>query len=159
MENPLFPGNSASALSPSTLATGDNRRLVPPIPPDSPDPDPSNPLSLALFPPLNSPASKTPKNYRASLRSPSLSSTGKASVAFSTAGTVVPAKTSTSAVSESFRSESGSQSTVHLDLGNFKILPPKSSSPIQTNRALKPSQITPPPNKPPSLPCLQLPSP
>ncbi|KAF3507265.1 hypothetical protein F2Q69_00003225 [Brassica cretica] len=59
MANPWFTdGNSASALSPLLLTTGDNRIL---IPPDPPDPDPDNPLSLTRFPPLNSPGSKTPK--------------------------------------------------------------------------------------------------
>ncbi|KAF3560308.1 hypothetical protein F2Q69_00010686 [Brassica cretica] len=37
--------------------------------------------------------------------------------------------------------------TVHLDLGNFKVLPPKYSSPIQTNRASK-SSLNPPPLAP-----------
>ncbi|WZZ42205.1 hypothetical protein YC2023_038464 [Brassica napus] len=52
---------NASALSPLLLTTGDNRIL---IPPDPPDPDPDNPLSLTRFPPLNSPGSKTPKTSR-----------------------------------------------------------------------------------------------
>ncbi|KAG2289529.1 hypothetical protein Bca4012_029401 [Brassica carinata] len=68
MANPWFPdGNSASALSPLLHTTGDNCIL---IPPDPPDPDPDNPLSLTRFPPLNSPGSKTPKTSDVSCGKP-----------------------------------------------------------------------------------------
>ncbi|KAJ4900577.1 hypothetical protein Rs2_14528 [Raphanus sativus] len=59
MANPWFPSNSASALSPSLLTPGDSRLLAPPDPPDL---DPNNPLSLARFPPLNSPNPVLPSN-------------------------------------------------------------------------------------------------
>lgn len=147
MENCWFPGNSASVLNPPSLAAGDNRLLIPPLPPDPPDPDPSNPLSLARFPPLNSPAPKSPKNFRGPPRAPSQSSSGKASRSKPSAGKVVTAAPLTPVVSESSISGSGSQNTVHLALEKFKILPPKNSSPIQTNRASKPL-LNPPPLAP-----------
>ncbi|XP_018479306.1 uncharacterized protein LOC108850234 [Raphanus sativus] len=114
MANPWFPSNSASALSPSLLTPGDSRLLAPPDPPDL---DPNNPLSLAHSASKSSCPSFTP----------SLS--------------VGMSKNSTSVASRS--TFSGSRNTVHEPL-NFKILPPKSSSPIQTNRAS--SSAPPPPN-------------
>ncbi|WZZ07225.1 hypothetical protein YC2023_093146 [Brassica napus] len=63
MANPWFPANSASALSPSRLTPGDSRLLTPP---DPPDPDPDNPLSLARFPPLNSPSPPATKSSKTS---------------------------------------------------------------------------------------------
>lgn len=148
MANPWFPGNSASVLSPLIPAVGDDHSPAPPLPPDPPDPDPNNPLSLARFPPLNSPVQKTPKTYRAPLRSPSQRSVVAATISKPTAGTVVPALASTSVVCETSNFGSGSQDTVHLDLRNFKIIPPKFSSPIQTNRASKSLPKTPPPLAP-----------
>ncbi|KAF3576735.1 hypothetical protein DY000_02028722 [Brassica cretica] len=144
MANPWFPGNSASALSPLLRSTGDNHLLVPPIPPDPPDPDPSNPLSLSRFPPLNSPGSKTPKSSRASQRALLSSSAVKVSSSKPSTKSTGPVLSQTSAVSGSKSSGSRSQNTVHLDLGNFKVLPPKYSSPTQTNRASK-SSLNPPP--------------
>ncbi|KAF8105889.1 hypothetical protein N665_0152s0025 [Sinapis alba] len=121
MANPWFPGNSASAFSLSFLAT-------------DPDPDPDNPFSLSRFPPLNSPSSKTPKSTRALQASSAIGALSSKSTDVAS----VLAKTTTMAVSSSSKSEN----TVHLDLEKFRILPPKSSSPIQTNRASKLSSVT-----------------
>lgn len=141
MANPWFPGNSTSALSPLLRTTGDNHLLVPPIPPDPPDPD--NPLSLSLFPPLNSPSSQSPKTGRVKTQQFSQKPVVKDSSLPPTAVTGVTANNKTGAVASSSRSER----TVHFDLEKFKIVPPKSSSPIQTNQASR-SFSTPPPFNP-----------
>ncbi|CAF1703919.1 unnamed protein product [Brassica oleracea] len=131
MANPWFPdGNSASALSPLLLTTGDNRIL---IPPDPPDPDPDNPLSLTRFPPLNSPGSKTPKTSRRQSRQtlssdPSRLNSTSTTLTF---GLIQPIHQTM--VSPSI--DSRSESYVHHTLENFRVLPPKSSSPILSNKA------------------------
>lgn len=140
MANPWFPSNSASALSPSLLTPGDSRLLAPPDPPDL---DPDNPLSLSRFPPLNSPVSLAQKSHKTSrpLLSSVSESASKSSCPSSTPSlSAGMSKNSTSVASGS--TFSGSRNTVHESL-NFKILPPKSSSPIQTNRAS--SYVPPPP--------------
>lgn len=151
-ENPWFPSNSASAFNPQLLTTGENRRLVPS---DPPDPDPDNPLSLTRFPPLNSPTSKSPKTTRGLLKSPLISAAGSSSPvtaptvsssSLSTTPIEVPTATPTPLAS-SVATVSRYEGTVQLNLENFKILPPKFSSPIQTNKASRN-----PPPLPPSLP-------
>ncbi|KAF3533114.1 hypothetical protein DY000_02043911 [Brassica cretica] len=132
MANPWFPENSASTLSPLLLTPGDSRLLVPPHPPD---PDPNNPLSLARFPPLNSPVSlaKSSKKTSRSLLNSDFVPVPKSSCTPSTSSPPVGLeKNSTSVLSGSAISRS--ENTVH-NFDSLKVLPPKSSSPIQTNRA------------------------
>ncbi|XP_048624100.1 uncharacterized protein LOC106453611 [Brassica napus] len=124
-----FPGNSASALSPLLRSTGDNHLLVPPIPPD--------PLILT-------PLTRAGLGHGHALLSSSAVKVSSSKLSTESNG---PVLSQTSAVSGSKSSGSRSQNTVHLDLGNFKVLPPKYSSPIQTNRASK-SSLNPPPLAP-----------
>ncbi|KAG5398911.1 hypothetical protein IGI04_020725, partial [Brassica rapa subsp. trilocularis] len=143
MANPWFPANSASALSPPLLTPGDRRFLAPP---DPPDPDPDNPLSLARFPPLNSPSSLTSKSSKTSrtlLQSCSVTAPKSSSVPPTES---FNGKTSTSAISDPVLPRSGN--TVP-NFDNFKILPPKTSSPIHTNRASNPLPKLPPPSEAP----------
>ncbi|KAG5377501.1 hypothetical protein IGI04_042097 [Brassica rapa subsp. trilocularis] len=143
MANPWFPANSASALSPPLLTPGDRRFLAPP---DPPDPDPDNPLSLARFPPLNSPSSLTSnssKTSRTLLQSCSVTAPKSSSVPPTES---FNGKTSTSAISDPVLPRSGN--TVP-NFDNFKILPPKTSSPIHTNRASNLLPKLPPPSEAP----------
>lgn len=127
MANPWFPSNCASVLSPQRLTPGESPL---PDPPDPPDPD--NPLSLARFPPLSSPSPKSSRasvqtalSSRAALKSPNPpTATGLASAGQVSDSTVL---------SGSGFPRSGS--TVPKTMGNFKVLPPKNSSPMQTNKA------------------------
>ncbi|CAF2314182.1 unnamed protein product, partial [Brassica napus] len=117
-----------------------------PFPPDPPDPDPDNPLSLSRFPPLNSPASRSPKTFRSLLQTPPRSSVSKVLSSSQTAAASAKANPNSSAV-PSFSRSTG---IVQFDSQNFKILPPK--SPIQTNRASKLSPFPPPLNPLPKSP-------
>ncbi|KAL0701028.1 hypothetical protein Bca4012_057150 [Brassica carinata] len=133
MANPWFPPNGVSALSPPRLSTGDSSNLIPPLPPDPPDPD---------LPPLSS---ASPKPSRASSQTArSNRPAAKPSTSKTVAGSILssPAPMLTSS-SKPNASRSGN--TVPL---NFKILQPKHSSPIQTNRASSSPHPTtnPPPN-------------
>ncbi|CAH8302916.1 unnamed protein product [Eruca vesicaria subsp. sativa] len=138
MANPWFPPHNASVLSPQQLTSGASLLPDPPVPPDPPDP--TNPLSLARFPPLNS---LSPK----SLRTPSQTAKPsrpalKSSIPLTATGVASAGSVSDSTVfSGSKISRSGN--TVSNTFENFKILPPKNSSPIQTNRALSSSPINP----------------
>ncbi|KAG5399918.1 hypothetical protein IGI04_014525, partial [Brassica rapa subsp. trilocularis] len=139
--NPWFLGNSNSVLSPLLRTADDN-----PPDPFPPDPDPDNPLSLSRFPPLNSPASRSPKTSRSLLQTPPRSSVSKVSSSTQTAAASAKANPNSSAV-PSFSRSTG---TVQFDSQNFKILPLK--SPIQTNRASKLSPFAPPLNPLPKFP-------
>ncbi|WZZ58651.1 hypothetical protein YC2023_058758 [Brassica napus] len=128
MANPWFPPNGVSALSPPRLTTGDSSILTPPIPPDPPDPD---------FPPLGSVPPKSPR-FSSQTGKPSRPAT-KSFTPKTAAGSKLtgPASSSTS-FSKSTVSNSGSSAPL-----NFKILQPKHSSPIQTNKASSGSTIFP----------------
>ncbi|KAF3544445.1 hypothetical protein DY000_02009265 [Brassica cretica] len=132
---------NASALSPPLLTPGDNRIL---IPPDPPDPDPNNLLSLARFLPLNSPAFKETKTSRSKLRSllGSASKSLNSQTVVSAAGTSL--SNSTTVFSPSFNTRS--ENTIHLDLEKFKVLSPKFSSPIISNKASNASSNSPSPS-------------
>lgn len=124
MANPWFPHNSASAPSPPCFTSGDSP-LPPPHPPDPPDPDDP-------FPPLGS---SSPKPNRFSLQTArSNRPVAKLPVPKTVAVSALGASASKPTVSSSsVNLRSGN--TVPLNHENFKILPRKSSSPIQTNKA------------------------
>ncbi|KAL0721703.1 LOW QUALITY PROTEIN: hypothetical protein Bca4012_036302 [Brassica carinata] len=125
MVNPWFPPHGASAPSPPRFTS-----VPPPLPPDPPDP--GDPLSLSRFPPLGSPSSKpvrsslqTAKSQGPVAKSPLSKTTGVVSSDGSALESTVDPR------SVFFRSGN----TVLFDHGNLKVLPPKYSSPIQTNKA------------------------
>lgn len=133
MANPWFPVNSASAFSPSSLTPGDSRIRLPPKPPD---PDPDNPLSLARFPPLNSSSPPPPKPSKTPRTPLPFKSTSLPNTESSSGMSVKPISLSPS--SDFFRSGNTVQ-----QLENLKILPPKNSSPINTNLASSSSSFSP----------------
>ncbi|KAJ4907439.1 proline-rich protein 36-like [Raphanus sativus] len=150
MANPWLPPHGSSAPSPPRLTTSES--LPPPLPPDPPDPN--DPLSLSRFPPLGTPL---PKPIRTSLQTAKFqrpvgkSPASRTAVAITSGGSAP--KSSVASGSANFRSGN----TVHSNHGNFKVLPPKFSSPIQTNMAAgaspKPSILPPLLAQPaPSLP-------
>ncbi|RID52977.1 hypothetical protein BRARA_G00406, partial [Brassica rapa] len=153
MANPWFPPNGGSALSPLRFTTGDSSNPIPPLPPDPPDPD--NPLSLARFPPLGSSSPKPTRASSLTVRStwPAVNSSAPKTAA----GAILlgPASAST-----------GSPKSAALRSGNtvppnFKILPPKYSSPIQTSKASSASfatHVPPSSHSPPVSPSLTNPN-
>ncbi|KAJ4875602.1 protein enabled-like protein [Raphanus sativus] len=147
----------ASDLNPAPFTSGEPP-IPPPLPPDPPDPTSS--LSPVQFPPLSS--SKTTGSRLIS----SLKVGSEASKSFSTAGAPLlqfepkvcetPANEHTAEnASETITPDSQtSRSTVtstvqpsqtETSFQNFKILPPKSSSPINTNKASTSFSSLPPP--------------
>ncbi|KAG5415935.1 hypothetical protein IGI04_003502 [Brassica rapa subsp. trilocularis] len=139
MSNPWASAHCASALFPSTLAAGEEPSLIPPRPPDPPDPASASPrLSLAHYPPLS------PNNPTArALASPS-SNTKARSITSPSSANQLPSPTDTemdyvdpSSVSETRSDLPRSVTTVDSNptTENFTTLPPKSSSPLHTNKA------------------------
>ncbi|KAG5412199.1 hypothetical protein IGI04_008518 [Brassica rapa subsp. trilocularis] len=123
-----FPSNGVSGLSPSHLTSGDSSSPFPLIPPDPPDPD---------FPPLSS---ASPKSTRASSQTarptwPAVKSSTPKTVAGPNSFSPAPVLTGSSKPTDP---RSGISFPV-----NFKILQPKHSSPIQTNKASSPSSNLP----------------
>ncbi|KAL0665639.1 hypothetical protein Bca4012_028343 [Brassica carinata] len=126
MVNPWFPPHSASAPFPSRFTPGDSPLPDPPDPPDPNDP----------FPPLGSVSPKPSRSSSLTAKSPRpvlLSSDSKTAAATISASTA--SKSTVISHPANLRSGITAQNTVALHHGNFKILPPKLSSPIQTNRA------------------------
>ncbi|WZY94579.1 hypothetical protein YC2023_066908 [Brassica napus] len=120
MANPWFPPNGVSALSPPRLTTGDSSNLTPPIPPDPPDPD---------FPPLGSVPPKSPR-FSSQTAKPSRPATKSFTPKTAAGSKFTGLASSSTGFSKSTVSISGSSAPL-----NFKILQPKHSSPIQTNKA------------------------
>lgn len=144
------PGK-ASALNPPSFTSGEPDP-PPPIPPDPPDP--SSPLSPVQFPPLSSAqltGSKPFSSQKVGFKSWKNSSTAVASGSRpvhseSTSTTAVPVtqttdvKTSKVTISDSKKPRSTVSTTVQNQASeknsqNFLTFPPKSSSPILTNKA------------------------
>ena len=140
MANPWFPPHGPSASSPLRFTSGES---PPPHPPEPPDPD--GPFSLTRFPPLGS---SSPKPIRSSLQTAKSFRPAKKLNVTKTA-VVTPqggSAPNSTVVPPSAIVRSGN--TVHPNHGNFKVLPPKVSSPIRANKAAGPlhfKPISPPP--------------
>lgn len=132
MSNPWLTPRRASALSPPSLAAGDDRNPIPPLPPDPPD--------LGQYPPLSPSSTKTilarnssPKTV-VSVKGTSTSTVGSAEAKSTLKPKIIGSEGKTGSVA------SGSEKTSPQQ---FTILKPKKSSPLQTNRAASPpSQIS-----------------
>ncbi|KAF8091057.1 hypothetical protein N665_0455s0015 [Sinapis alba] len=161
-ENRWLSGAPSSALLLVPLTTGDKPPLDPPWPPDPHDP-PSSSLSLSLYPPLSASVPKTSlipcKNSPTTQRS-----NNSVNLRDNSSKTIAkPLANSDSAISENKSLKlhnPRSTVTVHEQ---YKILPPKTTSPIQTNKASS-SSISPPlhypnPNKTQSKSLLPSPHP
>ena len=161
MSNPWATGSRSSASPPSSCTIGDKRNLIPPDPPD-----PLFHLSLAQYP-LLSPTipSRRSRAIAFSTVAPLLSTPTVQQISAGLSTTdIAPCNVDTEMVLENAsivdpqtRSEATVDNTIALqpqttttvasstDLSNtssetFTVLPPKSTSPIQTNKA---SSLTP----------------
>lgn len=150
MSNPWDLSRLASASPPSSSSTGDKRNL---IPPDPPDPTPT--LSLELFPVLSpTTSSKRLNRTRGSVlstESSPFSHSNQTAQQPSVAGPSLTADTEmeleiVSGSVPSPRSETtvaGSVTDAHSNSTvNLTVLPPKTSSPLQTNKAISPTHLS-----------------
>ncbi|KAF3487936.1 hypothetical protein F2Q69_00056323 [Brassica cretica] len=150
--SPLMPPRFrlASASPPSSSSTGDKRNL---IPPDPPDPLPT--LSLELFPVLSpTTSSKRLNRTRVSVLSTESSPHSPSNQTVQQPSAVGPSLTADTEmeleiVSGSVpnpRSETtvaGSVTDAHSNSTvNLTVLPPKTSSPLQTNKAISPTHTS-----------------
>ncbi|CAH8385177.1 unnamed protein product [Eruca vesicaria subsp. sativa] len=162
MLNPWDLGRRASASPPSSITTGDKRNLIPPDPPD-----PQSQLPLSQFPILSPivPSKRFNRSKASVILTDSVTPTKSTpTVQQPSAGRSSPVDTEMeleivygtvpTSRSETTVPNSGSvqENTTTLS-ENLTILPPKSSSPLQTNKACSNNHT------PPSLDNSQLPPP
>ncbi|KAF8105941.1 hypothetical protein N665_0151s0034 [Sinapis alba] len=159
MVNPWFPSGSAPVFIPSLATVGDSQDPVPPLPPDPPDPFP-----LTSYPPLSSPSPKPSRHLLASSSSSSSVVLAPGSSSYVSTGELA-VTTPSSPIPQT-----GSVITVHdcrpkstvarpLAAENLLVIPPKSTSPIQTNSASCPLLPLPSQTLTPVLPSHNPPSP
>ncbi|CAH2070764.1 unnamed protein product [Thlaspi arvense] len=135
MQNPWFSHGHASDLNPLPLTAGDSLLPPPLVPLDPPDPLASFPLSQ--FPPLSSPLSQKTSSFPRTtpLKAP-VGKTGD-KICSNTETTDVEMTqlhtTSPEAAEPSFPKTRSENVTVPE---NFTVLKPRSTSPLQTNKAL-----------------------
>ncbi|XP_024016201.1 uncharacterized protein LOC112089684 [Eutrema salsugineum] len=145
MANRWFPSDGASALNPLLATTGGSPHRPPPLPPDPLD-DPTSPLLINQFPPLATKSSTTSpspsetapieestplvtiKSIATDPQTADIDMTEASQIAFEKPRSTVP----------NLRSEIS-------DAENYNVVPPKNSSPLQTNRA---SSMSHPPSNP-----------
>ena len=156
MSNPWATGSRSSASPPSSCTTGDKRNLIPPDPPD-----PLSHLPLAQYPPLSPTIpSRRSRAIASSTVAPLLSTPTVQQISAGLSTTdIAPCNVDTEMVLESASivdPQTRSEATVDnaivrqpqttttvassTDLPNtssetFTVLPPKPTSPIQTNKA------------------------
>ncbi|KAL0730877.1 hypothetical protein Bca4012_026971 [Brassica carinata] len=128
----------ASALFPSSLAIGEEQNHAPPHPPDPPDP--VTHLFFAQYLPLS------PVSTVRSLASTCSKARPASQISTVSKETSSPTNTEMvfidSCIPQSTRSESPrSEVTVAETLENFTVFPPKTSSPLLTDKASAPSLI------------------
>uniref|UniRef100_M4CGZ6 DUF4283 domain-containing protein n=1 Tax=Brassica campestris TaxID=3711 RepID=M4CGZ6_BRACM len=141
MSNPWASGLRASALFPSSLAAGKEQSHIPPHPPDPPDP--KSQLSVLQFPPLS------PKVL--TVRTLAVSTKDRSTLPVPTVSTETTTSTDIEMLASDLSSQNqeiGSEiprSVITFEPNpqtkNFTVLPPKTSSPLHTNKALTPPTI------------------
>lgn len=130
MQSKWLPINQAFAVIPPSLTTGDGRNPILPDPPDPPDPIQYPPLSPSIpsssktsTKPITSSSLKNPSNrYTA----PVLQEAAITDVEIAISDSTVQISGSALSNSQPSKSNSGSE--------NYNVMPPKKSSPLQTNR-------------------------
>lgn len=150
MSNPWASAHCASALFPSSLAVGEELLRVPPRPPDLPDP--VN-LSLTHYPPLSPVTSTVRASASSSSKARPTSPTVSLESSHPTDTEMILADHSgapQTTESESLGSEVtvATVATVAETLENFTVLPPKTRSPLHTNKASAISSNPSPPTIP-----------